>query len=725
MVKRPRKTQAGIVLPFVLLMLFLGLSVGTTLLFIRYHSAVAGRERALLAYNQSRLIASRPLLDQAMMALAGAARDWAQGNMAGSGYAFGGSSATSVSNALQPLLQTLSNQASALCAQATEGVTIRVYFLSSPLCGSPFPSDGPALPPPRRVSGTPGNLEVYEIPFVAIIEARHDINRRTQRVDGVMRLRVGGGPVSQYQIYLGSGYQPNGVPAYFYGGEVYEGPVHVSGTPNFGPQLIDTRTNTTVPGPFFLGGFSTGRCVATSDLGCVGGQSPVGFAQVGAVNPEAMSPSPFDPCYGASCPRFPGGVDWNAPGLPPPTDNTPPAFEYNFPGTYSAFLTVESYSGNSPLIPGGTPVQRIALTPPNAGTLNLIVSRDGHVVLRREPGENLLAVAPWSSVGWWQNTASGGDGEVVLRNRDGYFGGYFRLPVGTSVTWNASFEADATQANGPVQIGLTYCTSSGSCYNWVGTAQGGGAVPRGESRTATATFTTPSSATYAALWFQIDAPWNNAGTARFRNLSLTASVPVEIPLAPLNFGTPNVFLAQASILRVGGDLDVAGPAGEAAVQGDTSFTLRARGTIRILDNLFSTDQPCNPATVREGKPVPSRCFRRGRGVFGLYSENGDVLLSGDAPANVYVVAAIAAPNGAFGPENLPSTVGVGNLYFQGAFLAQNYRHFLSSDRRSGWRLHFSHDPILSADSGRAPPGWPTLPRGVWAVNVLYTRESPP
>jgi hypothetical protein len=112
-------------------------------------------------------------------------------------------------------------------------------------------------------------------------------------------------------------------------------------------------------------------------------------------------------------------------------------------------------------------------------------------------------------------------------------------------------------------------------------------------------------------------------------------------------------------------------------------------------------------------------------VFGLYSENGNVLLARNAPANIYVVAAIAAPNGIFGPEGFPSATEAGVFYLQGAFLAQNYRHFLSPDRSSGWNFRFSYDPILSADSGRAPPGWPALPRGVWAVNVVYTRETAP
>jgi hypothetical protein len=720
--KRPQKTQEGVVLVFVLLALFLGASIGSALLFLRYQGAIAGRERALLAYNQGRLIASRPFLDQAMMALAETARGWAQRSMAGSGYAFGGSDANSVASALQPLLQLLQSQADTFCSGTTGGVALRVHFLST-ACGSPLPS-GLSLPSPRRVSGGPGRLEVYEVPFVAVQQASLDVNRRTQWVEGVLKLRVGGGPASQYQVYLGSGYQPDGTPAYFSGGEVYEGPVHVSGTPNFGLWWP------TQPGPFFLNGLSTGRCVATSSSGCVGWQAPVGFVQLGAVEPGAMAPSPFDPCYGASCPRFPEGVDWNAPGLPPPADTTPPAFEYNAPGSYSAALSVVGYPGGSLPVAGGTPVQQVALTVPSGETLNLIVTREGYLALRRNAGENLLAVAPWSSVGWWGNTASGGNGEVVLTNRDGYFGGYFRIPTGAPLTWSASFEADTTQANGPVQIGLTYCRSLGICSYWVGTSYGGGqsASPGQTWSPVTATFTTPPDATHAALWFQIEAPWNGTGTARFRNLSLTASTPVEIPLTPLNPGTPTPSPAQAPILRVGGDLDVSGPLGAAGVEGDTSFTLRAPGRVRVLGDLLSTAPPCLNAagiSIGSGSPTPSECPGGGQGLFGLYSENGDVLLARSAPSKVYLTATIAAPNGTFGPEGYPSTAGAGEIFFQGAFLAQNYRSFLSPDGTSGWRLQFAYDPRLSADSGQAPPGWPALPRGVWGVSVVYTREGTP
>jgi hypothetical protein len=228
--KKPRNAQAGVVLVFVLMALFLSASIGSAILFLRYQGAVAGRERALLAYNQSRLIAARPLLDQVMMSLAEEARNWAQVRMAPSGYAFGHADASSVSSGLQPLVQLLQNRADALlCWQTTAGVSLRVHFLPT-ACSSPLPS-GLSLPQPRRVGGSPGNLEVYEIPFVAVQQASVEANQRSRWVEGVLRLRVGGGPASQYQVYLGSGFQPDGTPAYFSGGEVYEGPVHVSGSP--------------------------------------------------------------------------------------------------------------------------------------------------------------------------------------------------------------------------------------------------------------------------------------------------------------------------------------------------------------------------------------------------------------------------------------------------------------------------------------------------------------
>ncbi|WP_448377604.1 hypothetical protein, partial [Fervidobacterium sp.] len=329
-------------------------------------------------------------------------------------------------------------------------------------------------------------------------------------------------------------------------------------------------------------------------------------------------------------------------------------------------------------------------------------------------------------------TASGGGGVVTLENRDGYYGGYFSLPTGSPITWRASFEADATEAQGPVQIGLTYCVASlfhpCTSWGWVGTRWGGsGGVPAGQGWTqVTATFQTPANATAAALWFQIDAPWNAAGRARFRNLSLTTSVPVEIPLTPMRLFNPAPSPAAAPILRVGGDLNISGPLGQAGLEGDTQLTFRAAGSIRILGDLLSAAPPCRSAAgVAAGRPVPSDCPGGGRGVLGLYAESGDVLLARNAPSEVYLTAVIAAPRGTFGPEGYPSSMGVGSVFLQGAFAAQNYRSFLSPDGSSGWQLRFAYDPRLSASGNLRPPGWPELPRDVWGVSVVYTRESTP
>lgn len=563
-------SPSGVVLVFTLLALFLGAVIASALVFLRYQSAVAGRERALLAYNQARVLGARPLLEQVFMALADAARSWAAANMSGSGYAFGGSTQSSVALALSPLLGQLQSEADAqTCNKKVGGVDVRVHFLPT-ACGQALPS-GFRLPPPRRTEGAPGNLETYEVPFVAVLQASLEANRRTQVVEGVLRLRAGGGPATQMQVYLGSGYQPDGSPAYFSGGEVYEGLVHVSGTPNFGLRW------TKLPGPFFLAGFSTGRCTAVSASGCVGGKQPVGFAEVGPVPPESMAPSPFSPCYGASCPRFPGGVDWNAPGLTPPESSPAPTVDYAAGGSYTAFLRIEGYPGNGGLgLPRGTPVQRIDLTTPAGVSYQIYVSRDGRVEVR-----------PWGTV---------------------------------------------------------YDPSPGG-----------------------------------------------------------------------------------ALLRVGGSLAVSGEVGVPNLEGSTPFTLRARGDIRILGDLLSSSPAClGAATVEEGRPVPSDCPNRSAaGVFGLYSETGSVYLASSAPPKVYLTLAAAAPNGTFGPEGYPSSVGLGEVYLQGAFLAQNYRSFLSPDGTSGWRLRFSYDPRFSPDVGLAPPGWPTLQRDVWSVQVIYVRESTP
>ncbi len=180
----------------------------------------------------------------------------------------------------------------------------------------------------------------------------------------------------------------------------------------------------------------------------------MGFAEVGTIPPEALSPNPYAPCYGASCPRFEGGVDWNAPGLvPPESDTSPVGVEVNLPGTHTALFSVATYPGGSLPLEPGVPVQQVDLTLQGSGTLTFLFGTTGtgevHGSLLREAGENLLATAPWSSVGW-TGAVRVQDGVVELSNRDGYYGGPIRLPAGLSP--DGQLEADTSQAMGDVRI---------------------------------------------------------------------------------------------------------------------------------------------------------------------------------------------------------------------------------------------------------------------------------
>lgn len=711
-------TPKGFALPFTLVLLSLGTILVGTGVYLRTQGSLAARERALLGYHRALLGGAGTLIRRELYGrFLPQAKAWAQTHMASSGYAFGGTSQASVANALTPLAQDLHALAEGLCTAPQGGVVFRVYFRPAPLCGVP-PPEPPA--PPYRVSAD-GGLEVYALPWVALLTASTGENRRTQILSGELRLYAGSPNLARFQVFLRTAHAPDGTPSYFRGGEVYEGPVYVGGTPNFGQA--------SPPGPFFLGGFFTGRCQGVDPSGCLGTTLPVGFESptttfVG-VEPEAMFPSPLEPCYGAFCPRFPGGVDWDAPVRDLPAGlSAPPAFWLGGNPSYQALLFLGS---------GTPPAQGLVITPQGGGSPGTLRFRieGNRLLLERRAGENLLAASEYNRVGWWGGaTASGG--LVTLRNRDGYYGGYIPIPTGQRLIWTVSFEANADGARGPVQVGINVCRNfpTGNrwekCYNWIGSRWRGGGqgVYPGEGwKRVTASFITPADAFAAVPWIQIDAPWGNTGVAYLRNLRLSVTVDTLQPVAPTAFAAaanPTPPAPPPPILMVEGNLDLAGTPNAASLEGNTSFTLGATGNVRILSDLLTTHPPCRTsAGVSGGLPVPSDCpGTTARGLFGVYAE-GDILLARSAPQEVYLTASLFA-RGTFGPEGAPQAFsGVGRLHLTGSIAAANYKSF--HNRQWGWRLLLSYDPRLKA--GGAPPGWPTLPRGVYGGVVLIHHEE--
>lgn len=706
----------GVVLVFVLLALFIAAIIIATTVFLRYQSAQASRERALLALNQAGVVGARNRLDTGLLTTIEAGRQWANAAIRSTGFAFGGSDQSSVSAALAPLRTVLQQASDAALCDVRDGLQIRVYFTPR-ACGETLPP-GLQLGNPVRLSGAPDLLETYEVPFIAVLRSRTGENQRSQIIEGVLRIRAGGGPISQYQLFLASGFGLLGEPAYFSGGEIYEGPVHVSGIPNFGIYYNDA------PGPFFLSGFSSGRCVGVSSMSCPGGQGAIQFLQVGAIEPQALAPNAFAPCYGASCPRFPGGVDWNAPSVAVPTSNPRAAVEFTKTGTYTALLEIDAYRGLSLGLAQDTSIQEAQIIVPGGGTLPFYISPDGRIALQRGAGENLLENAEWVSSAWWAG-ARVENGEVILEDRDGYYASSFALPPGP-ISWNVAFEGNTQQTSYALQVGLRYCTGSeaSTCNNWIGSAWGGSTLlPPGQDWTpVSASFTTPANATRAWVWIQLDGPFGAVGRARLRNLRLTPGIPagtvLDIPMVPDGITADPIIRVQDS-LEVGGR----GSPIAANLEANTPLTLRAANNILILGSLLSSSPACvNPARIVEAQPVPSDCpGSPAQGMLGLYAENGNVEISETIPDAIYLTASIAAPNGYFGPSGYPTSTK--RVHLLGSVAAANYRSFDSGNQRS-WVIELSFDP-RAGTAGLAPPGWPLLPRQVWGIQTVYTRETTP
>jgi hypothetical protein len=237
-----------------------------------------------------------------------------------------------------------------------------------------------------------------------------------------------------------------------------------------------------------------------------------------------------------------------------------------------------------------------------------------------------------------------------------------------------------------------------------------------------ASFTTPANATRAWVWIQLDGPFGTVGRARLRNLRLIPSIPagtlLDIPMVPDG-------VAADPVLRVQGSLEVGGRDSPIAanLEADTPLTLRATGDILILGSLLSSSPACvNAARIVGAQPVPSDCpGSPARGMLGLYAENGNVEISETIPDVIYLTASIAAPNGYFGPSGYPTSTK--RVYLLGSVAAANYRSFDSGNQRN-WIIELSFDP-RAGTAGVAPPGWPLLPRQVWGIHTVYTRETTP
>lgn len=704
--RKPLLGKEGSALVLTLYLLLLVSVIAVTTGYLRFQSSLAARQMGLSNLADSQLTALRTVVDAGMLEVAHQVRQRAEARLRGT--------APFLTNQdLAGLLadaQGVADQAFCTISSSENNIEARVRLhFTARACGQDLPP-GTALGAVQRVLAT-GLAAVYDLPFLLVLEGERVGEVRRRRVlPGRLRLLVGNPPPSFFQLFLLSNYAADGTPQPFLGYQVWDGPVYVAGAPVFGRTYSGPQA-----GPVFLDGFSTARCLGVSGSACPGGTGGVQFVDVGAVLPERIYPSPFAPCYGPSCPKLSGGVDWNAPVRSLPlVERAPLAVD----GPAQAYLQAGRVGNQQvtrlTLFRAGREPLSYALTQtanPSA-TVGPWARTDAGLGLLAEANRNLLSAA-LEDISLWSSTCgrvSISGNTLVLGCRDTYYG--FLSPIAGQYTWEISFEAKTTEALGAVQVGFqTYNPATGR-YCWFGTGNLAGArVPQGRDWTrVSATVTLPSSwgactpIGYIRPWIQIDdnPPHSGAGTAYVRNVSIRPGGAM---------GNHVLFLSGIPQLEVRGRLEVSGPTDGVAYLVDPGLTLVATDDVVIRGNLFSSAPPClDPAGFdRDGSPVPGNCSQGGgSGVLALVSRGGDVVV--DAPHETKVHAVVAALQGAFRYGSSQR----GDVFLQGGVLAQNLGPF------GGYRLKVAYDPRLR---GMVPFGFNRLPLGVYGVYPLYSWQE--
>jgi len=159
----------------------------------------------------------------------------------------------------------------------------------------------------------------------------------------------------------------------------------------------------------------------------------------------------------------------------------------------------------------------------------------------------------------------------------------------------------------------------------------------------------------------------------------------------------------------GDDPQTAGPALAEFAQ----ITVAANQTLKITRDLKYEAPPCTgvPTRLPNGTVQPASCDNLGaRNVLGLYSQNGDVLISRDAPSDITIHGVLMSGRGVVGVEDYNTIPAKGEVRLLGGLIEYYYGAFGTFDsqtgqNRTGYGRRFTYDRRML--QGLAPPLFPT------------------
>ncbi|RTI11517.1 DUF4900 domain-containing protein [Thermus scotoductus] len=143
------------------------------------------------------------------------------------------------------------------------------------------------------------------------------------------------------------------------------------------------------------------------------------------------------------------------------------------------------------------------------------------------------------------------------------------------------------------------------------------------------------------------------------------------------------------------------------------ITVAARATIRITGDLKYENPPCQGVPTRnpDGSVTPARCENlSAENVLGVYSQEGDVLISQNAPRDLQLHGSLMSSRGVVQVENYDSIPEKGSVFLLGGIIQRFYGAFGTFDPNTGqngtgYGRAFTYDRRFL--QGLAPPFFPT------------------
>lgn len=143
------------------------------------------------------------------------------------------------------------------------------------------------------------------------------------------------------------------------------------------------------------------------------------------------------------------------------------------------------------------------------------------------------------------------------------------------------------------------------------------------------------------------------------------------------------------------------------------ITVAASSTIKITGDLKYENPPCTGTPVRnpDGTVTPATCDNlAAQNMLGVYSQDGDVLISENAPRDLHLHGSFMSAKGVVQVENYDSTPEKGSVFLIGGIIEKYYGAFGTFNARTGqnstgYGRAFTYDRRFL--QGLAPPYFPT------------------